>query len=67
MKKENFVVLFNGKPLVLLENIPALPSPDHRMILDWYAREYAFERNALSGFFCGECIDCGEMKYEDFK
>lgn len=66
MKKENFLVLSTGKPLVLLENIPALPSPNHKMILDWYASEYGFERNLLSGFFCGEGIDCAQMKYEDF-
>lgn len=66
MKKESFLVLRDGKPLVLLDGIPAIPCPNHRMILDWYAREYDFERNLLTGFFCGEAIDCSEMKYEDF-
>jgi hypothetical protein len=45
-----YVILFDGNPLVILENVPfgALPSK----ILDWYAKEYAISRSELGYSLC---------------
>lgn len=60
-----FAIYYDKQLLVVLTNMPnvnALPTK----ILDWYAKNYAFERSKLS--WSSVCsIDCHEMKTEDFQ
>lgn len=60
-----FAIYYEQALLVILTNVPnTRPLPTQ--ILDWYAKNYAFDRKKLS--WSSVCnIDCKDMKYEDFK
>lgn len=60
-----FAIYYDQSLLVMLTNV-SNPKPLPTAILDWYAKNYAFDRKRLS--WSSVCsIDCREMKYEDFK
>jgi hypothetical protein len=70
MKKEKFVICYDGVPFLIIDHVPAgiLESE----VLDWYAREYAITRNKLSGNKCysisgGDEISLFWQKYELIK
>jgi hypothetical protein len=60
-----FAIFCDQKLLVVLTDLKS-PLPLPTTVLDWYAREYGYERERLS--WASPCtIDCKDMKYEDFK
>lgn len=62
-----FVVFYDSKVLVVLSGFRTVwPSPMTEHVLDWYAKEYAFERKRLTGCYAYECSIDQNMKYEDF-
>lgn len=59
-----FAIFYENKILVILTGL-YVPLPLPNNVLDWYANNYAFERNKLTGCYC-QSISVAEMKYEDF-
>lgn len=43
------VVFWRHSPIAVIENLPSIPTMDE--LLDWYAANYAFERQWLTGAF----------------
>ena len=60
-----YTIFYNGKLLVVLTGFVGAPLPERNNILDWYAKNYAFERKALTGGYV-HSIPINGMKYEDF-
>lgn len=61
-----FVVFYDKQVFVILRGFKGTPFPEKKDILDWYAREYMFDRSKLSGGY-SYSIDVTDMKYEDFQ
>jgi len=61
-----FAIYYDQCLLVVLENLPSKPLPLPTKVLDWYSREYAYDRKRLS-WSSINTIDCKHMKYEDFQ
>lgn len=64
--EDTFVIYHDGRPLVTLTNLgkgKILPTREN--VLDWYGRNYCFERSKLTGCFL-HSISVKDMSYEDF-
>ena len=62
--EDTFIVFWKGKVLIVLRNLPTLPHPSPAQVLDWFAENYAFYREDLSGCW-SQSIDCKDEKYQD--
>lgn len=63
--QDTFVIFYEGKVLIVLKINDMPPLPNSQQILDWYAKNYAFERFKLTGCY-SHSIDVSQLKYEDF-
>jgi hypothetical protein len=48
---KNFVVIWNHQPLVIIKGAIFITGGE---LLDWYAKEYDFDRSKLSGGWCDD-------------
>lgn len=64
--EDTYAIFYDCKLLVILTGFDGAPLPDRFDILDWYAKNYAFERKRLSGGYA-HSISVKGMKYEEFQ
>jgi hypothetical protein len=49
MENDVFAIWYNRELLIVIRNLPKNPSPLPGSIIEWYAKEYGFDRRSLSG------------------
>jgi hypothetical protein len=60
-----FIIYYNKSVLVVVKFKTQGITPEYGDILNWYAKEYGFEREKLSGCYA-HSINVEGMSYNDF-
>ncbi len=64
--EDTFIIFYKRKILITLTGFKGSPFPPTENVLDWYGKNYGFEREQLTGCY-SRSISVAEMKYQDFK
>jgi hypothetical protein len=65
MKDDVFTIFYDGKLMVVLHQFVTGVYPLAENVLDWYAKNYAFDRKRITGCY-SYSISVADVKYEEF-